>query len=1068
MLARCATLSLLLVLVPNAAFAGKFLERLRDAHPKAVVEDSGAVHWRVGEHLFQVQSVASQNLLTCAGQTVRIPDTLAETLVASDYLQISLLLQRAANLRDKGSFTLSRSLVAEWALLSPKTVVIAEAVLHPTTTPTATESQQPAQRLTAFAQQIDTFLSDLAGGALDPHSQRATRLRFERLRKRLFKLAALLPRTHAGDLTRPSRLWSAHLRGLRHSVSFFQDDDGLSLRRLDDLRLHRRLIRHGWIERVLERDASQEHPLRAALAQAERPEELAQWQGEGAFLSFSMNAFGEPVLRLQTSERSVIVRPAFVVETYVEVHDQEEDPVVATNFQRLELPHRTNPEAPLTDGELTRAQIAVFANGSIQAQWRASDGLRSDSKTWRQVYPDWRKRNDEGNNYLSMLCPPHIAVLDVAGDLRALHTQHGSVPLPRKAPDNSEPFLQDVAKAFPGATHLDLFVNGFCSYVDDSPDFDRPYLLGFGEDSGDIHQTSAALLSEMRGGMLRGDCDDYSELLRDLGRRQGQLVHVIDHPDHHAVCWLEKRPAGWFAYVLDTDWGRRFHGDTPAAALAEVYGESYAAFTPDQLPIALRFAGEKQRQTFNVGTRVFHDRGYADAVIPAQQDWHRFTLHNALGQISSVSKRYSDDFALLFELALLQVFCRDHKKAAATLEQALAVDVAPISKLQALASVTADLPARYRQGYTQRLVDLFDEVPQDDQLAAAAMVVDLAPPIDARIALLDKAHAIVANQATFYMLLYRINPSSIHDKKSLQIRDSCETLLPLLIDLSHNDDPKNTATPEQRKAFQLAAGIWFENGAFVKMSEEPLLSQYALLGKYYEAVQGQDFLFEFAAASLPRQPRIHHQRQAPTVRALDLQWIKACPYYWQICYHEARKNKETAKLSGLLQRHRQALEWARKQPEWTKEQQSMCDSFELSVALHNGDLARIERALDRLGVGLDPHGRWAIAMLVVKQAKELSASVFADLIRLWERAHAQKQHYFAIAYALGEQPETQAHARQFTAHLRQRFADDPIFVAEADFILNTWLHRESSKTAPVNADRDNVTPPPTSQPAVHE
>ena len=41
--------------------------------------------------------------------------------------------------------------------------------------------------------------------------------------------------------------------------------------------------------------------------------------------------------------------------------------------------------------------------------------------------------------------------------------------------------------------------------------------------------------------MLRGDCDDLSELYQEIAARQGRMAHMIGLPAHAALAWSEQR-----------------------------------------------------------------------------------------------------------------------------------------------------------------------------------------------------------------------------------------------------------------------------------------------------------------------------------------------------------------------------------------------------------------------------------------------------------------------------------------------------------------------------------------------
>ncbi|MBI2117608.1 hypothetical protein HYT95_01790, partial [Candidatus Peregrinibacteria bacterium] len=52
---------------------------------------------------------------------------------------------------------------------------------------------------------------------------------------------------------------------------------------------------------------------------------------------------------------------------------------------------------------------------------------------------------------------------------------------------------------------------------------------------------------------MRGDCDDYAFLARDIIRRQGKNAHVVYIPGHALCVWAEKDAEGkYHAHAQDT------------------------------------------------------------------------------------------------------------------------------------------------------------------------------------------------------------------------------------------------------------------------------------------------------------------------------------------------------------------------------------------------------------------------------------------------------------------------------------------------------------------------------------
>jgi hypothetical protein len=88
-----------------------------------------------------------------------------------------------------------------------------------------------------------------------------------------------------------------------------------------------------------------------------------------------------------------------------------------------------------------------------------------------------------------------------------------------------------------------------------------------GHPGGDYWQTPEQTVQDISNGYMRGDCDDYAFLAREILRQQGKNAHVLLIPSHAICVWLEKEEDGTInaysigTYGLDTNgnhYGKQF------------------------------------------------------------------------------------------------------------------------------------------------------------------------------------------------------------------------------------------------------------------------------------------------------------------------------------------------------------------------------------------------------------------------------------------------------------------------------------------------------------------------------
>jgi hypothetical protein len=268
---------------------------------------------------------------------------------------------------------------------------------------------------------------------------------------------------------------------------------------------------------------------------------------------------------------------------------------------------------------LLRTGAFLLREGTLLATWDFKTGIGYDYRAWRRAFPRYKLPAVSGH------WPPHVPIVAPDGTLYGLGTDQGFLRPPRDGGKAEvERFIADAARVLPRAAHLDLLQQYFVRYCLDTPSLSIPLMIGCREHSADVHQTVDQMLATVAGGVCRGDCDDFAELVHEIVRRQGRLAHVVSLPGHLATMWAETCDGEWRAYVMQTGPTLEFRGPDLGNALGQAFLRLAPdnAFDPDGVLLSLRFAGENTRSGFGLPARVFEDPEYAKTMIAVQGDWH--------------------------------------------------------------------------------------------------------------------------------------------------------------------------------------------------------------------------------------------------------------------------------------------------------------------------------------------------------------------------------------------------------------------------------------------------------------
>jgi hypothetical protein len=278
----------------------------------------------------------------------------------------------------------------------------------------------------------------------------------------------------------------------------------------------RRLVRGGWLRKLMPDQAAAVTALEQAISAAEKFQPVTLYDGTGLKLAEVSDSFDR-------TNRWILTTPTRVA--YVQPHEEplyywalgEPGPTLA-----VDLPAGADPTA-INDNVLG---VRLFQGATLLASWNAKSGFTANAETWRQAYPGKPHRGVDPNSVADFM-PPHVVLTALNGDVVRLYTAHGTLTAPKDgSTQDAERFLAEAAKSLPDPAHLDLIGEYILSYVYDSPDSRFPFLVGNKQVKGDIHQTALQTISTATCGMIRGDCDDLSELYQTIAERQGRTAMV--------------------------------------------------------------------------------------------------------------------------------------------------------------------------------------------------------------------------------------------------------------------------------------------------------------------------------------------------------------------------------------------------------------------------------------------------------------------------------------------------------------------------------------------------------------
>lgn len=868
----------------------------------------------------------------------------------------------------------------------------------------------------------------------------------ERLKRAVKALVATLPSTSLAPESRPA---------VADILAQLALEDAQGSLDLVPPSFARRLARSGWLD-SLHAPRAQTQELRAAVIESERLLPLASFSGGRSRMELVEDAFGNRLWTLATPERVGYSRLA-------------PPPAYYTNgaVTRLvvRLPQGSD---PLRDA--ARWNEAELWNGPERiAAWDGAHGFRSDEKTWRLAFPT----RGEGVEWAALpdALPPHLVVTEPDGDVLALVTAHGRLdPATSARAGGVEAFYKAAAAALPDAAHLDLLGQYLLVYTYDSPDPRNPLLLGTRKVSGDVHQTASQTLATQAGGMLRGDCDDLSELYQEITARQGRTSHMIGLPAHAALAWAERQDDGtWLTYVLQTGQPLAFPGQTLPDSLELAYKSfgSGELFDLTKLEVLLRFSGENTRSSWFLSSRIFEDPQYARTMIDVQRDWHFQTYQRAIEKMQTLIASGDGDASNYTELAGLYHYTGQYALAAEALAEASArtppgetrvsmsidrmiamFNAGQLDPGRALARELRDAQIPELETAMGRslvdpwlaLADASQEERGDLGLALEVLALQ-APPMDAEI---DELAASL-QEPGLDLELWRLQT----EPERAQIRWYVSSGISLLLATREGE----LATRPERDRIMACIARWIDQLAFRELDpSENVLARYAVVARFYEAREGEaGIVARIEAAAPPPAGVIDHALRGDGEAQIerDLEFARISPTFWASelasLFAKEHKTLDPAKAAELARRSEQARSEATANGLDARGFEREAREVRLIAALATGDEPALRSELHEIKLENDRRVRMNAASWVANAARFQTVQQFARVLALWREEVDYKPMWFWIAWSAALSGATDQ-ALMVAKSAAGEYPDDRAFVEEYKFMKRRFA-------APPSADR---------------
>lgn len=435
----------------------------------------------------------------------------------------------------------------------------------------------------------------------------------------------------------------------------------------------RRLLRHGWLDGAIDEDPTRREKADALVEQLKVTDEFrtvrrfVRWNdGESApVLQELRDAFGRTIWTKKTDSASHLAVP-------------HRDPELRYNgsgslshaFLEYRLPKDAEPLSPsairtaeFAELRLWGRQFATFKGGEVSA----------NESSWNNQFSgkDW----SVGEHALENPLPPHLALTDARGDLQGLALPDGTLWFDDVRSD-PEAFLQRAARFLHSAPQIDLLGQYAFIYASDSPDNNRPELIGTTSSCGDRQSTALETLGRSRGAECRGDCDDYSALCAAILELRGVPVIQFGTPGHVSAVWVEEDSGSATAYLVQTGPTLEFAGTDRLDALARAYRhlDSFRVFDPSYAKAVHHVDDLARPDDVLMPAEAFFDQEQQDLFVATDLLRRRGRYGTATRLLEDYLAKHPENAGALIHHAQYSLRQGDLQAALASARRALALD----------------------------------------------------------------------------------------------------------------------------------------------------------------------------------------------------------------------------------------------------------------------------------------------------------------------------------------------------------------------------------------------------------
>jgi hypothetical protein len=714
----------------------------------------------------------------------------------------------------------------------------------------------------------------------------------------------------------------------------------------------------------------------------------------------------------------------------------------------VDLPAKA--DATADDEKATGARL--YHQSTLVASWDGKQ-LTADPKTWRESVPSGK------GAVCADVLPPSIAICAMNGDRRRLIVATGTVRPPKDASAaEGERFIADAAKALPDTASLDLVGEYLFRYVYDSPDPRFPTVIGNKACKGDIHQTAAQTTALVAGGMVRGDCDDASELYLTLREKQGGHGHVALLPSHAACVYAVKDGDQWRANLLQTGPPYSIVAPKLPDALKALYTafDPAAAFDPNGVGILLRFSGENTRGPWRLSWRIFAEPDYSKTMVEVQRDWQYETYERGIATMEKMIAGGDKDPANYRELSGLASFTGQYALAAEWNQKAIDANQDAVSKL------TMNL---------EQIVFLHDAGKGDEAKALAADVLDKQiPPLREKLGngLLDIAfeHAGACLHAKDYDLATRCLKDTVAgacDRLLKQLsaytqsqqfdakawdqleaqRRIVHQYVGLCIQLLREVGKEKAQKDPIQQALAMDAAMWVTFVAFHEGDDDgDWMDRYAEIGGLHRFLVGDQALIDkLEAAKFPTDAKHDHAKRGNSMDdarlAADLPWVKlSVPFWFGLLAEQFDREKDKIDVDAAKRYGKDLIEAAaacKKLGIAAPQIDEEAHLGTLIVALLDQDAKTVKERLAFVAKENDKRLRDDTAQWLGDCARVLDEAWYGKVIDIWKQEVDYKPKWFWVAWraALNKAPKL---ALEVAKRAADEYKDDPSFREEYDFM----------------------------------